>query len=153
MAYFLWRGGVLRGRIHLVFPSRRPGLVAGMLHPTADYEHIEPIVQLRLKHLPGSPVLQQSIPESAPERRSTRKTSVLRKLSAEEAAGVDPSRVLELRDRENEPLELDMLSIERVSSSENRGKVRSACEELGIEFSPWYLIGSVIANPLRGPTG
>jgi 6-bladed beta-propeller len=142
VGYSLWRGGRLLGRIDLVFPSERPGLVAGMLNPLPAYGDIEPVVQLRMDHLPGRPVLQ--MPGSEMRRRRPGETLALRKLSAEEAAGIEPARVFELRDDDDQPLELAMLSIERVDARENRGAVRTACEELGIDFSPWYLIGRLL---------
>jgi hypothetical protein len=137
VGYSLWRGGRLLGRIDLVFPSKSPGLVAGMLSPSPAYEDIGPVIQLRMDHLPGRPVLQTVGSEIRPGR--PREPMPLRKLSAEEAAGIAPDRVLELRGEDDQPLALEVLWIERVDARENRGAVRTACEELGIEFSPWYV--------------
>ena len=143
MGYSLWRNGQLLGKVHVVFPTVEPDLVGGMLHPVPEYGDIEPLIQLRMDHLTGRPVLQQSIVGyGVPERPTNgRRESALRRLGVEVAGGVESACVLELRDGNDQPLELGMLSLQRVDDRENRGEVRTACEQLGVGFSPWYLFG------------
>jgi hypothetical protein len=142
MKYTLWRNDVLLGHVHIAFPSADPAVVGGMFHPSADFLDIGPLMQARMDHLPGRPVLHHAVLERQSRDRpiAPAQAAPLRRLSAQEARGIEPTRVLELRESQGTVLCTDVIAIQRVDARENTGALATACQDLGIPFSPWYVI-------------
>jgi hypothetical protein len=116
----LWRNGIRLG--DLIPPAKfsgDPGAISGVLRPTPAFAGIEPMIQSRMTTLPSAPtfqgVIERQVLEPAhgsgnnPVPRKVAKE--LQPLSEEEARGVPPEKLLEIRDDDGRTLQCDFISL------------------------------------------
>jgi len=143
MPYSLWRNGEHLGDVVLPLPTSdlRPS-VFGVFVPTAAFDDIAPIMQVRPPFIPGSPVFETSL--LGP---STPGPIALTPMSAEEAKGIPPARILELRDPDGLAQLVQMLTLRRLDATPGKhpNVVAAACADAQVPYSEWYLHAAVAA--------
>ena len=137
--YTLWRGGVLLGRVRVPFPTSSPGLLAGMLEIESAFSDVDEIMQ-SWPPFPGSPVF-------ASRKSEVRRGSgavALRELTPEDAAGIPPDRILEVRDQHGQPVVTDLIGIDLLPDElMAQGELFDICVKREIPISRWSLVAHV----------
>ena len=137
--YTLWRGGVLMGRVRVRFPTSSPDLLAGMLEIESAFSDVDEIMQSWPPFL-GAPVFES---RKSDARRGSGAVA-LRELTREDASGIPPARVLEVRDQRGQPVVTDLIGIDLLPDElMAQGELFDICVKREIPISRWSLVAHV----------
>jgi hypothetical protein len=118
--YSLWRGTTLLGhfneRAPVMHHGKRVGAL-GILEPSEAFVGIDSMMQTRVSIFPGRPVFQHPLePEllgvTRPPRGHSHSSGALLPLSEDEARGVPPEQILQIRDASGASIDTDTLSLQ-----------------------------------------
>jgi hypothetical protein len=109
-----------------------------MLIPTPEYHDITPLMQTRLRHLPGEPVFQIRTGGD-----SHRVSYPLLPMSPEAARGLPLEAIFELRGDSGEVVQADLISVDSfvIPPEGSKSEILEACRAAGVEPSGWMVAG------------
>ena len=128
----LFRGEQELGELAHRFERDRPGLLGGVLRPSARFAETEGIMQVRVRIAPGHPVFVLRESESAGSGRHS-----LRKQSPRAAGGLPEGQQLRVVADSGRDLKCDFISL-RPELAPSVGLV-AVCAAQGLEGTIWLL--------------
>jgi len=132
MHHTLWQGDTLLGEVVFELPSPA-GSLAGLFRPTPDFSHIEHLMQTRIVHAPGQPVIRL---RPVPAKKGG---TPLTRLSVEEGQGLPKSEQWILKDRSGQEVATVLVSLMDEDVYPGAGPMPDACRAHGFRERVWIL--------------